>query len=318
MGRYAAKIWDSVTEGAARIVEKKSLSNDARVEWTAAVIAIHRWYYPDGTTTTRTKTGGGITLSTKDSTPPPGGVTAPKWVSETRGDGPLFLAWEAHDLGLITKKQLDRETWDTVYWVAGYRSVNGKKKPNLKRIARDFGNFKDSIRTQLDAMGLQRPRTDELERFLGVAVALAATASAIAVTIIVPASAGATVPYILGIGGTVSDALFDQASKDDAEFAAQARAAGVENVTVEDDTLYRGAAGASLGVGSMYGTQDATAKDYLDAAIRGYQAATTPPAAAAPATPAPASTAGEWIKSPTGMIVTGAAVVLVLVLALRK
>ena len=318
MGRIAGQLWDSVTEGAARIVEKRSLSTDARIEWTAAIIAIRERYYPQGMFKTVYPASGGISFGRQDAAAAPAGTKTPNWVKQINGNGPLYLAYEAHELGLITKKQLDRETWDTVYWVGGYRSVKGKKVPQLKRIARDFGAFKDSVREQLDAMGLQRPRSDELERWLGLSVAVAATAAAIAVTIIVPASAAATVPYILGVGGTVSTALFDQAAKDDSEFAAQAQAAGVTNVTTEDDTLLRGAAGASLGVGSMYGTPDATAKEYIDAAIRGYQAATTPtPAPVAPATPAPSS-AGEWIKSPTGMIVTGAAVVLVLVLALRK
>lgn len=320
MSNWATRLWDTVSEGTARIVEKKKLGDDARIEWTASVIAIREKYYPTGLFRTVYPSTGGIRFGPAEQTTPAGALKAPRWIRQVKGDGPLYLAWEAQQLGLITKKQLDRETWDTVYWIAGYKTVNGKKIPQLTRIARDFGQFKDSVRAQLDAMGLQRPRTDELERWLGLSVAVAATAAAIAVTIIIPASAPATVPYILGVGGAVSTGLFNQAAKDDSDFKAAADAAGVTNVTTEDDALFRGAAGASLGVGSMYGQPDATAKDYIDAAIRGYTAATTPPAPVTTTVPAPSSSSsmGEWIKSPTGMVITGGAIVLVLVLALRK
>lgn len=321
MSNWATRLWDTVAEGTSRIVEKKQLGDDARIEWTAAVIAIREKYYPTGMFRTIYPATGGISFGPAAAGTPAGALKAPRWLRQVKGDGPLYLAWEAEKLGLITKKQLDRETWDTVYWVARYdRRPDGTKKAVVVRIARDFGDFKDSVRAQLDAMGLQRPRSDELERWLGLSVAVAATAAAIAVTIIIPASAPATVPYILGVGGAVSTGLFNQAAKDDADFKAAADAAGVSNVTTEDDALFRGAAGATLGVGSMYGTPDATAKDYIDAAIRGYTAATTPPAPAVVTTPAPApaSSFGDWVKSPTGMVVTGGAIVLVLVLALRK
>lgn len=319
LGALASRIWGTVVEGSARLVEKKSLSDDARIEWTAAVIAIKARYYPSGMFKTVYPETGGIRFGMSDAATPSAQVKEPRWLRLAKGDGPLFLAYEAHELGLITKKRLDADTWDTVYWVQGYKRENGKNTPRLVRLSRDFGDFKNSVRAQLDALGLQRPRTDELERWLGLSVALAATAAAIAVTVIVPASAPATVPYILGVGGTLSTALFNQAAKDDADFAAQAQAAGVSNVTVEDDTLFRGAAGATIGVGTVYGTEGATAKDYIDAAVRGYQAATSPaPATVTAPAPAPASGFGEWVKSPTGMIVTGGALVLVLVLALRK
>lgn len=316
---WATRMWATVSEGTSRIVEKKQLGDDARIEWTASVIAIREKYYPEGMFKTVYPASGGIRFGAADAATPSGAVKAPRWLRQVKGNGPLFLAWEAEKLGLITKKQLDRETWDTVYWVARYdRRPDGTKRAVVVKLARDFGDFKDSVRGQLDAMGLQRPRSDELERWLGLSVAVAATAAAIAVTILVPASAPATVPYILGVGGALSTGLFNQAAKDDADFKAAADAAGVTNVTTEDDALFRGAAGATIGVGTMYGTPDATAKDYIDAAIRGYTAATTPSSPAVVTKPPPASTLEEWVRSPTGMIVTGGAVVLVLVLALRK
>jgi len=310
-------------EYAHRAIEKSSLSDEARTNWTAALLAIRDMHYPDGRFVTTVREGGGITIGKRASqVPRMEGKRVPAFVRRMRGDGPLWLAKEAHDAGMLTKQQLDAVTYDTVYWIAGYdkpTTPGGRKRPRLIKLADDFGDFKARVNDELDRLKLAKPNADELDRALGIGLALAAAAGAVAVTILAPEAAPWAVPALLGLGGKASDMIFNASDDVEAQFKAQSDAAGAKGVTVEGSDVARGLGKAVLGSADAYYQGARSADELLDAAATGYVAGSQKPAVVAPAPPAVVeSPALTWAKSPTGMIIIGGAAIVLLVVATRR
>lgn len=320
----------SVARGAAaadeyahRAIEKSTLSDEARVNWTASLLAIREMHYPSGRWATAAKEGGGITITRAETqVPRMSGKRVPAFLRKMRGDGPLWLAKEAHDAGMLTDKQLDAVTYDTVYWVAGYdkpTKPGGRKRPRLIKLADDFGDFKSHVNDELDRLKLAKPNTDELDRFLGVALAIAAAGAAVAVTILAPVAAPAAVPAILSLGGIGSDMLFNASDDVETKFKAQSDAAGAKGVEVEGSDVVRGLGKAALSSADAYYQGARSADELLDAAASGYVSGSQTPAPVAPAPPAVVeSPALTWAKSPTGMIIIGGAAIVLLVVATRR
>ncbi len=98
-------VWAEAKERGARVIEKRSLSDADREEWTAAVIMLRAfWLTPEGKTVARKELK----------------AEKPWWASKVRdGIGPVYLAREAFKAGYITQKRLDGYTWDTVLWTRG-------------------------------------------------------------------------------------------------------------------------------------------------------------------------------------------------------
>lgn len=313
-------------EGASRVFEAKRMSDEVREEYTAAVLMLVASYY-DHTPGTSTRTSSGFS-STADKFTPKAGLRPPAWLKDcTRGSGPVWLAWEAHERGLIDKRTLDRNTWDTVFWQRGI--VKGQ--PVLVRIGKDFSKWKSSVADALDKVGLDDPRDDN--RLRGWALAIQIATAAAAVTLIVVTAGVGTPAAIAAMGGAsavatgmvagagaVAKVMYSASDRAEQEYQAEAaKVAGVE-VGVAGTELYQGIGGAIGGAASAYAT-GGSGQDILDASVAGYQSGK---AAAAPAvvTPPPTPSTGEqvkaWASSTSGMLTIGLAAVVLVVLATRK
>lgn len=310
-------------EGSARVFEAKRMSDEVREEFTAAVLMLVASYY-DHTPGATSRTDGGISFTSDRFTAKPG-LKAPGWLKDcTKGSGPVWLAWEARERGLIDQRTLDRNTWDTVYWQRGI--VKGR--PVLVRIGKDFSKWKASVADALDRVGLDDPRDDN--RLRGWALALQIATAAAAVTLIVVTAGVGTPAAIAAMGGAsavatgmvagagaVAGVMYTSSEQSEQEYAEQAAKVAGVGVRVAGTADYQ-ALGSAIGGGvSAYAT-GGTASDILDASVSGYQsgkAAGTP--AVVPPAP-PATDYKAWATSPTGMLTIGLAAVVLVILATRK
>lgn len=310
--------WAEAKERAARIIEKRSMDEPERDEWTAAVIMLRTfWLTPDGKTVSRKELK----------------ADKPWWASKVRdGIGPVYLAREAFKLGYITQRRLDGYTWDTVLWTRGYDRKTGK--PILVKIGNDFGAWKDAVADSLEAYDIEDPRSDNRRRLLAWSLLVAAAAAAVAITILTAGAAapaaGSALAALGGYGGiavgtltvgtTGSKILWGSA--DESELTYNKSAMDIAGLTVAvEGSEFGQAAGAGIGgaVGSYL--SGGTAKETLDRGVQAYadtRAAQTSTAVA----PVAEETTGEaivsWAKTTGGMITIGAAAVLLVVLATRK
>ena len=313
--------FDELKERGARVIEKRSLSEVDREEWTAAVLMLRAfWLTPEGKTVARKELR----------------ADKPWWASKVRdGIGPVWLAREAFKLGYITQRRLDGYTWDTVLWTRGYDKKTGK--PLLVKIGNDFGSWKDAVADQLDAYDIEDPRSDNRRRLLAWSLLVAAAAGAIAITVL---TAGAAAPVTgsvlaavggwggvaggtLAIGTTGSKILWE--SSDRSELIYNQSAQDIAGVTLATEGSNLGqAAGAAIGTGVGSALSGATAAQTADASLRAYgseRAAQEYKASAALAPVEEESTTDaivSWAKTTGGMISIGAVAVLLVVLATRK
>lgn len=307
--------WSELKERGARVIEKRSLSDADREEWTAAVLMLRAfWLTPDGKTVARKELK----------------ADKPWWASKVRdGIGPVYLAREAYKLGFITKRRLDGYTWDTVLWTRGYDKTTGK--PLLVKIGNDFGNWKDAVADSLGAYDIEDPRSDNRRRLAAWAVLLAAAAGAIAITVLTAGVAAPAAVTALGgwagvAGGTLTAGTVGSqilwSSSDTSELTYNASAKDIAGVTVAvEGSAYGQAAGAAIGTGVGAALSGGSAKDVADAALRAYGDKRDEQTAAAAPPPAVESTGeaiASWARSTGGMITIGAAAVLLVVLATRK
>jgi hypothetical protein len=307
--------FDELKERGARVIEKRSLSDADREEWTAAVLMLRAfWLTPDGKTVARKELR----------------ADKPWWASKVRdGIGPVYLAREAFKLGFITQRRLDGYTWDTVLWTRGYDKKTGK--PILVKIGNDFGAWKDAVADSLGAYDIEDPRSDNRRRLAAWAVLIAAAAGAIAITVLTAGVAAPAVVTALGgwagvAGGTLTAGTVGSqilwSSSDQSELTYNASAKDIAGVTVAvEGSAYGQATGAAIGAGVGAALSGGSATDTADAALRAYgdkrdeQTTTT-------IAPVAEETTGEaivsWAKTTGGMITIGAAAVLLVVLATRK
>lgn len=316
--------WSSLNEGLGRATEKRALSEDQREDWTAAVLVVRERWYPDGPISVAAKatTGGMGWRRVENQAEHPTAGKPPRWAKVATGYGPVMLAYEAHKVGAISKAQLDRWTWDTVLWVAGWNPRTGK--PVIKKLSSDFGRFKSELREQLDAMGLQRPRTDELFTVLGYAVIAASVATAAAIVIFTAGIGTPAAALIVGggfaVGGVGGVACANAADRAELRVQEQAAEAGVEvRLDKADELRDLGMAGLALGGSLLSG---GTTEEAIQKAKESYYADEL--AAAKEAGKAEAAAAGQqgslatWAKSTPGMLTLGAAAILLIVLVARK
>lgn len=316
--------WASLNEGLGRATEKKALSEDQREDWTAAVIVVRERWYPDGPVSVLAKatTGGMGWRRTDAEAAHPTAGKPPAWAKVATGYGPVMLAWEAHKVGAITKRQLDRWTWDTVLWISGWNARTGK--PIIKRLSADFGRFKKELREQLDAMGLQRPRTDELWTVLGYATVAASIAVAGAIVFFTAGIGTPAAALIVGggfaVGGVGGVACASAADRAEQRVVDQAAEAGVEVKMDKADEL-RDLGMAALGAGGAL-LSGGTAADAITKAKEGYYAdelaAAQQKGRDEAAALANSGSLGAWAKSTPGMLTIGAAAILLVVILARK
>jgi hypothetical protein len=324
---WVGDLWGRMKEGAARIVEAKRMSDAERQEWTAAVYMVRAGWEERARREARAESSSGVAaFGTKVSAP----RAAPRWVRDTWGTspGPVYLAWEAHQAGLISKRQLDRATYDTVYWVTG---VTTGEAPKLRQIARDFGTWKSSVAEQLESFGLEDPRDDN--RLRGWALGLLLAGAAVAATAAVVASGGLAAPAAAavfaslgGAGGiatgtaVLGTVMYATADMSERTYNEQAqRLAGVE-VVMEGSAVGTALAGGLGGAGAAYAGGQTKASDVASAFARGYAdtaAAYGQPAPVAPPPPADSELV-TWAKSTGGMITIGAIALLLVAYAARR
>lgn len=311
--------WAEAKERAARIIEKRSMDEPERDEWTAAVIMLRTfWITPDGKNVSRTELK----------------ADKPWWASKVRdGIGPVYLAREAFKLGYITQRRLDGYTWDTVLWTRGYDRKTGK--PILVKIGNDFGAWKDAVADNLEAYDIEDPRSDNRRRLLAWSLLVAAAAAAVAITILTAGAAapaaGSALAALGGYGGiavgtltvgtTGSKILWGSA--DESELTYNKSAQDIAGFTVATEgSGFSQDLGAAIGIGVGTAVGGGTAKETADAALAGYassQASRNATTAVAPVAPESTGEAiASWAKTTGGMITIGAAAVLLVVLATRK
>lgn len=314
-------------EGAARVYEAKRMSDEVREEFTASVLMLVASYYDHTPGTSSRSSSGGMAWTTDKFTPKTG-LKAPGWLKDcTRGSGPVWLAWEAHEAGLIDKATLDRNTWDTVFWQRGI--VKGR--PVLVRIGKDFSKWKSSVADALDKVGLDDPRDDN--RLRGWALAIQIATAAAAVTLIVVTAGVGTPAAIAAMGGAsavatgmvagsgaVAKVMYAASDRAEQEYQAQAAMVANTEVRVAGSVDYQALGGALGGAASAYAT-GGTTSDILDASVSGYQsgkAAGTPAVVAPPPAPSTGEQVKAWATSTTGMVTIGVAAVVLVILATRK
>lgn len=276
------------------IVEKWSLTDDQRTDWTAAILVLRAEMVGDPrfAGATKKKQGGGITI-----TP---GKPLPKQVP-SKGDGPVFLGHE------LRNKGVDSPTWDTVYW---------QTSPGVfRKIGADWGDWKRRIRGYLDTYQIADPRADENQRAWGIALGIAGTV--VAATLVLTGVGAAAAPYVLSATTSAAGALY--ASSDDAEtaFAGNVKGSTGEDYRVTGSGQARtiGAAGSDLAntitAQASEGTVNydalAAQASNLYGAITGTGATTAAAPLAAPATTTIESTTDKvvaFVKTPAGIAVT--------------
>ena len=314
--------WSNVNEALGRITEKRALSIDQREDWTAAVICVRQAWYPDGLfKRVQAKSGGdGLAVARAERAKVAG--KPPRWAKVASGIGPVMLAYEAREADVITQRQLDRWTWDTVLWIKGWNARTGR--PIVAKLSDDFGRFKDELREQLDKFDLQRPRTDEAFKFLGYATMIAAVGVGVTIAVL---TAGIGTPAavaiiggagLIGAGGGV--AFAEAADAAEQRVVDQAAEVGVA-VSFDGSEALRDAASALGGAASVYGAGGST-QDVVQAAVAGYYAdetaAAKAKAEAEAKAKAEAGSLSTWAKSTPGMITIGVAALLLVVLVARK
>ena len=310
--------WENLNEGLGRATEKRALTVDQREDWTAAVICVREAWYPQGLfRRVQPKDGGGGLAVARAEQAKVGGKP-PRWVKAASGIGPVMLAYEAQETGVITKAQLDKWTWDTVVWIKGWNARTGR--PIVTKLSDDFGRFKSELRDQLDRFGLQRPRTDELFKFLGYATMVAAIATGITIAVL---TAGIGTPVAIGIisgagliGAASGSAFAEAADKAEQRVVEQAAEVGVE-VKMDGSEVLRDTAAAVGAAAAAYGAGGKT-QDIVQAGVAGYYADETAKAKAAEEAKAKESGLATWAKSPGGMVTIGVAALLLVVLVVRK
>jgi hypothetical protein len=283
------------------IVEKWSLTDDQRTDWTAAVVVLRAEMGDDPrfAGATKKKPGGGISITR--------GKPLPKQVP-AKGDGPVFLGHE------LAKKGVKAPTWDTVYW----QTSPGK----YKQIGRDWGDWKKRIRGYLDTYGIADPRADENARAWGIALGIAG--AAVAGALVVTGVGAAAAPYVLSATTSAAGALYASADEAELAFAGNVKESTGEDYRVTGSSKAQaiGAAGAGLAntitaqVGEGAVNYDALASQAANLYGAITAPGTAPAAAAAPATPAPpAETTAEkvvaFVKTPAGVAVVLVAAFLV-------
>lgn len=324
---WAGDLWRNMKEGAARIVEAKRMTDAERQEWTAAVYMVRAGWEEIARRENPVKEG---QFGTKVNLP----RRAPRWVKDTvGGSGPVYLAWEAHELGLITQRELDDNTYDTVYWLTGVTVGPAKR---IVRIAKDFSTWKSSVAKELERFGLEDPRDDN--RLRGWAMAVMVAGAVVAAAVVVVATGGIAAPGVaaavtaLGGGATVAGGaavgagaigtiMYSTADASERTYNDEAaRVAGLE-VTMEGSAVGTAVAGGLGAAGTLYASGDTKGTDVAQAFARGY-ADTAAAYGAKPAPPPPPPTTGEqlasWAQSTGGMITIGAAAILLIVLVARK
>lgn len=307
-------VWSELKERGARIVEKRSMSEPERTEWTAAVLMLRSfWLTPDGKTVARKELK----------------ADKPWWWSKVRdGVGPVYLAREAFKRGLITQRQLDGWTYDTVLWVRGW---NRDGKAIVVKIGNDFGSWKDSVADQLAANDIADPRADNRKRLAAWAVLVAGVAVGVAVVVL---TAGAGTPAAVAavggwssIAGTAGSAglaganiLWDSSDASEAAYNQAAEAVAGVQVAYEGSDVGRAAgSGAGEFLGSVLsGESLGTATDRGLQAYAGTRAEQTAPPPAPPAVAGTGEQLASWARTPGGMITIGAVAVVLVVLATRK
>lgn len=312
--------WENVNEALGRATEKRGLTIDQREDWTAAIICVREAWYPQGLFKRVQPKSGGEGLAVGRAETAKVGGRPPRWAKAAGGIGPVMLAYEAYQDGAITKKQLDRWTWDTVLWVKGWNPRTGR--PIIAKLHDDFGKFKSELREQLDKFGLQRPRSDELFKFLGYATMIAAVGTGIAIAVFTAGiGTPAAVAIIAGAGtiGAGGGLAFAQAA-DDAEqrVVNQAAEVGIE-VQMDGSEALRDTAAAVGAAAAAYGAGGKT-QDVVQAAVAGYYADETAAAKAAEEAKKKEQESGlaTWAKSTPGMVTLGVAALLLVVLIARK
>lgn len=306
--------WTELKERGARVVEKRSLSDADRQEWTAAVLMLRSfWLTPDGKTVARKELR----------------ADKPWWASKVRdGVGPVYLAREAFNAGMISQRQFDGWTWDTVLWVRGF---NRDGKAIVVKIGNDFGSWKDSVANQLAAYDIADPRSDNRKRLAAWAVLVAGAAVGIGIIVF---SAGVAAPAIVTAlggwtslaGGTASagyagaNILWDSSDASEAAYNQAAEAVAGVKLATEGSDIGR-AAGAGIGAGFSSYLSGEDAARAADAALQAYGTTRAEQTAPPPAPPAVAGTGEQlasWARTPGGMITIGAVAVVLVVLATRK
>lgn len=311
--------WENLNEALGRATEKRALTIDQREDWTAAIICVREAWYPEGLFKRVAPKGGGDGLAVGRADQAKVSGRPPRWVKGASGIGPVMLAYEARQNGAITQRQLDRWTWDTVLWVKGWNPRTGR--PIIAKLADDFGKFKAELREQLDKFGLQRPRSDELFKFLGYATIIAAVGTGIAIAVF---TAGIGTPAavaiiagsgLIGAGGGLAYA--EAADNAEQRVVNQAAEVGIE-VEMDGSEALRDAASAVGAAAAAYGAGGKT-QDIVQAGVAGYYADETAKAKAAEeAKKAEQSGLATWAKSTTGMVTIGVAALLLVVLVVRK
>lgn len=306
--------WSELKERGARVIEKRKLSDADRQEWTAAVLMLRSfWLTPDGKTVAR-----------KDLK-----ADRPWWWSKVRdGVGPVYLAREAFNAGMITQRQLDGWTWDTVLWVRGYKPDG---KAIIVKIGNDFGAWKDSVADQLAAYDIEDPRSDNRRRLAAWATLIAGAAVAVGVVVLTAGVAAPAAVAAVGgwnaLAGTAlaagykgSTILWDSSDASEQAYNTSAETVAGVKMAFEGSDIGR-AAGEAIGTG--VGTYLSGGDPYAaaDAGLTAYGTTRAAQTAPPPAPPAVASTGEQivtWAKTPGGMITIGAVAVVLVVLATRK
>lgn len=271
------------------IFEASSLTDDQRVDYTAATIML------------RSKIAGDDRFrDTSVSKMGRSRAAYPGWIPKS-GDGPIFLGGELQDKK-IKVRNLDR---DRVYW----QTSPGK----YTAIGRDWSDWQKRLVNGLDEYGIGDPRSDENARAWALAITIAAAAvGVVLVATGVGAGAGAAVA---GAGSAISGAIYSEADRMEQEFSTTAAGLGQE-VPVSGSTKEKSIGSAVTSTGKAItssiesGEADwdslGKAADELYGSITGTSSTeTTPTTATVPATTENAFV--TWAKTPTGMVVIGAA-----------
>jgi len=275
------------------IFEASSLTDDQRLDYTAATIML------------RSKIAGDDRFSdTSVSKMGRSRAAYPGWIPKS-GDGPIFLGGELQDKK-IKVRNLDR---DRVYW----QTSPGK----YTAIGRDWSDWQKRLVNGLDQYGIGDPRSDENARAWALALQLAAAAAGVVLVATgVGAGAGAAVA---GAGTAAAQAIYAEADRLEQEFSTAAAGMG-QTVAVTGSGREQAIGTAAGGVASAVtssiesGEVDADALAQSAASLYGAitgtsSTETAPTTATVPATTENAFVA--WAKTPTGMVVIGAAALFV-------
>lgn len=275
------------------IFEASSLTDDQRVDYTAATIML------------RSKIAGDDRFrDTSVSKMGRSRAAYPGWIPKS-GDGPIFLGGELQDKK-IKVRNLDR---DRVYW----QTSPGK----YTAIGRDWSDWQKRLVNGLDEYGIGDPRSDENARAWALALQLAAAAAGVVLVATgVGAGAGAAVA---GAGTAAAQAIYTEADRLEQEFSTAAAGMG-QTVAVTGSEREKAIGSAAGGVASAVtssiesGEVDADALAQSAASLYGAITGTSSTETTPTTATVPAGTENAfitWAKTPTGMVVIGAAALFV-------